>query len=142
MKLSMPIRRIGGRRIARVLMVALLVLSVLGVSSMPAAASGTGCTPPWHNADVCVYVSNGKVWGDAYHYSPGYFTDVTVYVRQCRGDLTNCGTIAANHGSYTTYLSTSHKDAAYGHVYKACASWTDNYGYHIVNYCSPWRSWP
>jgi hypothetical protein len=120
----------------------LVALTIGTLTITPAFAAGTGCLPqPLHGATVCIIVGNGYVRGQAKH-DNGYFKTVTLYVMQCRADITYCVKIAANSGTNTSNILTSSKSAAYGHVYHACASWTDNRNYHYVNVCSPWRSWP
>jgi hypothetical protein len=72
--------------------------------------------------------------------SPCEFKEATVYVTQCRGDLTGCGTIAVNSGggSGVTEVGTSMKPGAGGHVYRACASWNSMDNWSYVNACTPW----
>ena len=105
---------------------------------------------PTHSAtyfQVCVDVHEGRVAGYVrWYYSDGRFDPATVYVRQCRVDMSGCVVIAANRASGTNIVSTSSKPAPYGHVFQACAS-IDVFleGRHydwVVNYCTHWRSWP
>ena len=132
---------------------AAVVLAVTGLVGLaaPAEAAGAKCyldspTDPWWR--VCVDVYNGKVSGFVrWNYSDGYFNPATVYVVQCRVDITHCGTISANRASGTNVVSVSTKPAAYGHVYRACTSFSvylqgRQYNSWAVNYCSPWSSWP
>lgn len=135
------IMKVDGRWNERFVVVVLLALLLAGLPVASASAAGSNCAPRWHDADVCIHVNNGAVYGDALHYT-GKFSDITLYVKQCRVDHTNCVTIAANHITNYWYIRTSTKSAAYGHAFIACASWTDNLGYHITNRCSGWRTWP
>jgi hypothetical protein len=135
---------------AGLLTAAIMTAAALFVAAAPAAASGTGCKYKLHNdVQVCVNVVGGTVYGNTYD-SLSWFTKVYLYVQQCSPvNTSDCVTIAANNnvvdGGYVTvkYLETSHKNAPYGHVFKACVSWTDQDGYSSGGpYCSPFRSWP
>jgi hypothetical protein len=131
------------RRLRSLIFVAALAVSLVVVTNAPAYAAGENCTAWWHGGNICVEVWDGRVWAEGNRQvGTGYFYDITGYVVQCRPDITYCGTIIAKHDTTTYVFTTSDKDAPYGHVFKACASWTDSFGYHVVNYCSGWRSWP
>jgi len=84
--------------------------------------------------DVTVDSSGGEVFSSANALSLGH---ITVYVEQCRGDLTVCGTISANHKDGVYYVETSKKPTAFGHVYHGCASFTNGL-VRILNVCSGW----
>jgi hypothetical protein len=140
-----------GGRLSAAVAAAVLAITVLVAWSAPASASGMKCyndspTDPWWS--VCVDVYNGRVSGFArWYYSDGLFNPATVYVVQCRVDMTACGTISANRASGSNIVSVSSKPAAYGHVYHACTSFSvylqgHQYNSWAVNYCSPWSSWP
>lgn len=81
-----------------------------------------------------------------FNLSPCDLSSATVYVTQCRGDLTGCGTIAANNivqsADSSEYVLTSKKPVASGHVYRACGSWVSFARsfdeWKGTNKCSPW----
>jgi hypothetical protein len=132
------------RRVTSLIFVAtLLAASLTVLTSAPASAAGENCAPWWHGGEICVQVWDGRVWADGGRQpGTGYFVDITGYVRQCRPDGTHCGTIISRHDTTTYVFATSDKAAPSGHIFKACASWTDSFGFHVVNRCSGWRSWP
>ncbi len=137
--------RIPRRWLARLTVATTAPIAAGMLSIAPASAAGTGCLPaPIDNAQVCVDVDEGSVFGDI-HIVPGAsggFQTATVYVQQCRPDFTNCGVIAANSGGHVTDLQTSRKNAPFGHIFHGCASWTDDAGRSHTNKCGQWRSWP
>jgi hypothetical protein len=89
----------------------------------------------------CIRIEDGGVFGAAYANGLSFET-VTVYVTQCRSDITHCGIIAANSSEDVHVVTTSTKLAPIGHIFRACISYTDSQGVHRVNVCSPWRSYP
>lgn len=61
----------------------------------------------------------------------------TIYVKQCRGDLSVCGVIASNGVG----LQTSFRPTSPGHVYQACATFTGGRsGVRHVNVCTEFAS--
>jgi hypothetical protein len=138
------------RRVAPpILAVALLAMSLIALTSAPASAAGRGCTGV-RDVEVCITVltdGHGN-YGEVLIDPPANFANATVYVRQCRPDVTHCVTVSSNSDQssppgYIVYgVKTSTKPVSYGHIYHACASWTDNSGHPGVNVCSPWKSWP
>jgi hypothetical protein len=132
------------RWLARLAVAAIAPIAAGTLSIAPASASDPSCHPAVDLADVCVHVFEGTVYGSiaAEGGTSEWFEAASVYVTQCRPDITNCGVIAANNGGLTAEVLTSEKPAPSGHVFHACASWTDSAGHHHVNVCSPWRSSP
>ena len=139
------------RRLSTAAVAVMFATIALVAGSGPASASGLKCyldspTDPWWR--VCVDVHNGNVSGFVrWGYSDGYFNPATVYVVECRVDMTGCGTKSQNRKSGSNIVSASSKPAAYGHVYHACTSFSvylegHQYNNWAVNYCSPWSSWP
>jgi hypothetical protein len=129
----------------------LACVAVLAVAVAPASAAGTDCNPKLANPDwlVCVVVAGGKASGYVrwYYGDDPYFDPATVYVRQCRTDMSGCVVIAANRAGGANIVSTSAKPAALGHVYQACTSFDVvvngvRFDSFAVNRCSAWRSWP
>ena len=71
---------------------------------------------------ICIAVESGKVSGYARIYGgqDPFFDPANVWVQQCRGDGTACGTRAQAKRSGANIASTSSKPAAFGHAYRAC----------------------
>jgi hypothetical protein len=132
-----------------ILVMTLLAVPLVVLTSAPASAAGRDCTAV-RNVEVCITVFTDGTgnYGGVFIDPPAYFKNATVYVRQCRPDITHCVTVSSNGGrssppGYIVYgVVTSTKPVSYGHIYHACASWTDNSGHAGVNVCSPWKSWP
>lgn len=137
------------KRMASLLVVLGLTLVIVGLEAPAAPAAGRDCTAV-RNVEVCitVFTDGSGNRGGVFIDPPAYFANATVYVRQCRPDITHCVTVSARSDQssppgYIVYgVSTSKKPVSYGHIYHACASWTDNSGNRGVNVCSPWKSWP
>jgi hypothetical protein len=135
-------------RLARPLAIVGLVVAALAslmfVGSGTASADTQKCTPIDNLFDtsyICVETSGTNVYGLLI----ASINSATIYVTQCRGDLTACGTIAANSTNTPNLygLSTSSKPMAHGHVYRSCASWTESRnGSRYTNFCSPWLAYP
>jgi hypothetical protein len=115
-----------------------VLLAGFVVGSGSANATGTKCDTTI--GTVCVTVANGQVQGHIYNVDP---TDTRyLYVVQCRGDGTSCGTIAATSYAIGTSsgwdMETSPKASSFGHIYKACGSFTNGTtGGRYTNLCSP-----
>jgi hypothetical protein len=90
--------------------------------------------------EVCPVVEGAQVGGNVVLYSRSNITTGTLYVVQCRVDITHCGTITATPISQASRASTSLKPYAHGHVYHACVSGRTIWGsrWPIVNLCSKW----
>ena len=146
------------RPLAKLVMVAAAAAAMTGLASAPASAAVTvscstsiptdrSCTFTNGSRSVTVAINltddRSQVSGSARHNS-GTFVSAVVYVKQCDGNGHNCGTIAANDklNDARNFVYTSFKNTARGHVYKACASWTDGVGWHEVNRCSPFVTVP
>jgi hypothetical protein len=113
-------------------------------ASLPPRHMDPGCITVIDDTDVCVVVRNdGTVFGWL-NSEAGYFENAAIYVAQCRPNIIACGTIASNRDidGQLNDLTTSAKYAQLGHVYRACATLTDEYGGRHVDVCGPWRSWP
>jgi hypothetical protein len=127
-----------------VVLAVLLAVPMLIVASAPASAAGEGCNP-YGSGSLCVTVNTigpDTVFGHL-QLSSGTFTRVSIYVRQCHVDLTNCVTIAANSTpQYPDFIATSRKDAPFGHVFATFGTWQTTAGDYFVNVRSPWRSNP
>jgi hypothetical protein len=80
----------------------------------------------------------GSIRGHAWS---GTYGTVTVYVEQCRGDFSACGTIAANQAINNRDLYTSWKPEAGGHVYRGCGSFVGS-GVTVGPICAPWIAVP
>jgi hypothetical protein len=144
------------RPLAKLALVAVAAAAMTGLASTPASAAVTvscytgiptdrSCTftNGLRSVTVSINLTNDRsqVSGFVRH-DVGTFVSAVVYVLQCDGYGHNCGQIAANSGAYTDFVDTSSKNTAPGHVYKACASWTDGVGWHEVNRCSPFVTVP
>jgi hypothetical protein len=133
----MTVRRLCATAAAILIGVGALVLTTGGTAAASGASDhvycGTGSVSD-QCVDVGVDSSGGQVSGSARALSRGF---ITVYVEQCRGDLTVCGTISGNHQGGVYYVETSKKPTAFGHVYHACASFTNGL-VRILNVCSDW----
>jgi hypothetical protein len=130
----------------RVLLLAvLLAVPMVGLSSAPASAAGQGCKTYSDFANLCVTVDSITDTAFGHLDLPDYdsFDYVTIYVRQCRTDFTNCVTIAANSNpQFPDFIRTSTKPAPFGHVFATFGTWQTTDGHHHVNVRSPWRSNP
>jgi hypothetical protein len=136
-EITMTVRRLSATAAAILICVCALVLTTGGTASASGTSHKNYCgTGSVSNqcVDVNVDSSGGQVFGFANALSIGH---ITVYVEQCRGDLTVCGTISANHQDGVHYVETSKKPTAFGHVYRACASFTNGL-VRILNVCSGW----
>ena len=128
------------RRIAALLVMSAagLVLGALG-NATPASAEGDRDKVYCGGSrvacfDVGVNSSGGQVFGYSGDSAVGF---ISIYVTQCRGDLSGCGTISANAKDGVSSLATSSKPTAFGHVYRTCGSFKKT-GVSILNVCSPW----
>jgi hypothetical protein len=113
------------RFVARGLWGMLLVLLLPGSTGAPVSADGRVCARKRHDAQVCVDVNSlapKRVFGSVFNSRGTLFAVVTVFVKQCRVDITHCVTVAANRQTSGIYIETSLKPASAGHVYQACAS--------------------
>jgi hypothetical protein len=149
---AVPLRRLR----ASLLALAFLFTTVLAAVVAPPTADAAGVKyNSYFVTDVYISVTGGRVNGyiritQDVGSTDFYFVTATVYVTQCRADLTVCGTFAANSGGGSNIVSTSSKPAAYGHVYKTCSSftlWDPTYPprgrtQKWTNVCSPWSSYP
>jgi hypothetical protein len=128
---------------------AMLIITPASAMIVPASDTGTACSyvhnNPLNESDTvnpCVTVLNGHVFGELT--ATGlFFRTATLYVLQCRLPVSRstCRVIAANHQTNTDTVRTSVKYAPWGHVFRACASYTDSQKFHYTNFCSPFRAW-
>lgn len=133
---------------------AILTLIVAALVGTPTAAQAYGpkcfkdsATDPWWA--VCVNVtSQGVVDGHVrWYYADGYFNPGYVWVQRCRVNMTGCGIFSQNMDSRRNIVSVTPKDGPYGHVYRACTTFSvyylgRQYNTYVDERCSPWSSWP
>lgn len=131
------------KKTLRVLVAAIFAGVALTATAFPASANEPQCTPYYGISSVqaCVFIgSTGSTYAtlQAYH---GSFGNYTLAVEQCRTDLTNCGAFSSlSSPYYTSFDATTAKKCAYGHIYRARATWTDVYGGRYVDARTPWTA--
>lgn len=129
--------RIGVLRLAAMLG---FVFASIMVTQSPAGAEGGDCNN--HAAGygntfvVCVSSGDGRVGGRGEVvniYGATVSAQKTIYVQECRGNVTGCHTIAANSENAPGSLFTSSRVTSFGHIYRTCGS-----AGGAINVCSDW----
>jgi hypothetical protein len=130
--------------------VAPLMVAIAMIVAVPSAAHAdviwSKCTRDYSGIvgneyiEVCPVVEGNQVGGYVALYSSSNIIRGTMYVAQCRVDITHCVTITATPISQADRAFTSLKPSAHGHVYHTCVSAVTMWGdqWPIVNLCSKW----